>query len=301
MGVTAPARIGLGLVPTPLLPAPTLGAALGIDLWVKRDDLIGFASAGTKTRALELLVADALASGHDCFVGCGGPASNFCAGLVAAAARVGLPCYLVLYGSPPAPGRLQPSMVTFTGSPDRNAVEAEAALLATLLEREGRRPYVIPRGGSTAVGAGGSALAVAELDQPPARIVLAVGSGGTTAGMLAGVAAQGWPTIVTAAAVSRPVDETRARVLALAAACAERLGTAAPDPDQLEVHDAIGPGFGVASPESLAAAVLASRTEGLLLDETYTAKAMALLVRLAPTLQGRIVFWHTGGTVSHAS
>jgi D-cysteine desulfhydrase len=136
---------------------------------------------------------------------------------------------------------------------------------------------------------------------PPDRIVLAVGSGGTAAGLLAGVAAQGWLTVITAAAVSRPVDETRARVLDLAAACAARLGTAEPDPAQLEVHDAIGPGFGVAGPDDEAAAALGLATEGLQLDGTYTAKALALLVRLAPGLRGRVVFWHTGGTVSNAS
>lgn len=299
-------RRSLGILPTPLVAAPRLTAAAGTDVWLKRDDLIGFAQAGTKTRPLDLLLADAVAGGADCIVGCGGPGSNFTAAIAAAAAVTGLECHLVLHGS--EPDRAHPNLaaargwgaaVQFTGNPDREAVDDAAAAHGAALAVAGRRPYVVPRGGATAVGAAGAAAAVDELGpplggRPPGRIVVAAGSGTTAAGLLAGIAAAGWPTAVVAAAVSRPVGETESVILALAGACARRLGTPAPDPGALEVVDAIGPGFGAAGPADRKAATLALRTEGLLLDPTYTAKAFAALLRQQPSA-APTVFWHTGG------
>ena len=305
-------RTPLGILPTPLVRAERLNRAVGPgrDIWVKRDDLIGFAQAGTKTRPLEFLVADAVEAGSDCLVGCGGASSNFTAALAAAAAVAGLDCHLVLHGSPPP--QVHPNLaaacawgaaVLFTGSPDREAVEAAAAAQADVLEAAGRRPYLVPRGGATAVGAVGGAVAISELGpplggRPPGRIVVAAGSGTTAAGLLAGIASAGWPTVVVAAAVSRPVGETRAVILALAAACARRLGTPPPDGAALEVVDAIGPGFGVAGAADRQAAALALRTEGLVLDPTYTAKSFAALLRqpvTETTTTTATVFWHTGG------
>lgn len=298
-------RTALGILPTPLIRAERLSGALGIEVWLKRDDLIGFAQAGTKTRPLEHLVADALASGADCLVGCGGAGSNFTAAIAAAATVAGLDCHLVLHGTPGpnvhpnlAAARAWGATVHFTGNPDREAVDAAAADRGAALAAAGRRPYVVPRGGATAVGAAGGAAAVAELAAAfadgPARLVVASGSGTTAAGLLAGVAAQGWATTVVAAAVSRPVAETRRVVLDLAAACADRLGVTPPDQARLEVVDAVGAGFGIAGPASRAAADLGLRTEGLVLDPTYTAKALAVLAALPP-VDGPTVFWHTGG------
>jgi 1-aminocyclopropane-1-carboxylate deaminase/D-cysteine desulfhydrase-like pyridoxal-dependent ACC family enzyme len=301
----AVSRTALGILPTPLVAAPRLSAEVGFEVWLKRDDLIGFAQAGTKTRPLELLVADAVAAGADCLVGCGGAGSNFTAALAAAAAVAGLDCHLVLHGSP-AP-RVHPNLaaarawgatVSFTGDPDREAVDAAAAEAGAALAAAGRRPYVVPRGGATDVGAAGGAAGIDELAPTfppgPARIVVAAGSGTTTAGLLVGVWAHGWATGIVAAAVSRPVDETRSVVLGLAASCARRLGVAPGPARTLEVIDAIGPGFGLAGPEARAAAPLGLRTEGLVLDPTYTAKAFAVLAALPP-VDGPTVFWHTGG------
>ena len=94
-------RLPLGVLPTPLVRAPRLGTRLGAEVWVKRDDLCGFAFGGHKTRVVEVLLADALAGGHDGIVGCGGPASNLCSTLAAGAAHAGLGCTLVLHGGPP--------------------------------------------------------------------------------------------------------------------------------------------------------------------------------------------------------
>jgi D-cysteine desulfhydrase len=305
MNVLAQPRVALGIVPTPLVAADRLREATGVEVWLKRDDLIGFAQAGTKTRPLEFLVADAVAGGHDCLVGCGGAGSNFIAALAAAAAVTGLGCHLVLYGrrAPQAhpnvaAARAWGATVRFTDDPDRETVDSAAADHGAWLAMQGRRPYVIPRGGATAVGALGGAAAVAELEgplggEPPARIVVAAGSGTTAAGLLVGLAERGWPTTVVAAAVSRPVIETRAVIVGLAESCAALLGVPSPGPASLEVVDAIGPGFGVASAGADAAADLALRNEGIILDPTYTAKAFAVL--LAHPRDGATVFWHTGG------
>lgn len=301
---------GFGIEPTPLVRARRLGEAVGVEVWLKRDDLIGFAQAGTKARPLEFLVGDALAGGCDWLVGCGGASSNFIAAVAAAAAMAGLGCHLVLHGRPTraahpnlAAARSWGAVVEFTGDPDRESVEAAAAARGAALAAQGLHPYVLPRGGATAVGACGGAAAVAELHEPlgglpPARIVVAAGSGTTAAGLLVGLAEQGWPTVVVAAAVSRPAIVTRSVITRLAGDCAALMGVAPPADACLEVVDAIGAGFGVASPVSKEAAQLALRTEGIVLDPTYTAKAFAVLVgrgRAGLDADGTTVFWHTGG------
>ncbi|HEX3425256.1 MAG TPA: pyridoxal-phosphate dependent enzyme [Acidimicrobiales bacterium] len=308
--MTPGSRFPLGIEPTPLMPSVRLGDVLGVEVWWKRDDLIGFAQAGTKTRPLEFLVADALDGGYDCLVACGGPSSNFIAAVAAAAAVAHLDCHVVLFGTPPrsahpnlGAARAWGAQLHFTGDPDRESIDAEAARHGSRLAAQGRRPYVLPRGGATAVGALGCAVAVRELDGPlrgeaPSRIVVAAGSGTTTAGLLVGLALLGWTTTIVAAAVSRPVAETRTVILRLAGLCCRRLGIPDPNPAKLEVIDALGPGFGIPGPEDTAAADLALRTEGIVLDPTYTAKAFAVLVDRASHERrgdGVTVFWHTGG------
>jgi 1-aminocyclopropane-1-carboxylate deaminase/D-cysteine desulfhydrase-like pyridoxal-dependent ACC family enzyme len=123
--------------------------------------------------------------------------------------------------------------------------------------------------------------------------VLAVGSGGSCAGLLA--AGPPWP--VLGVSVSRPLPEITGKVRALAQACARLLGNPPPRNDLVEIVDARGPGFGVASPADRAAARLALHTEGLLLDDTYGAKAFAVLIKRVSAASGPVVFWHTGGLV----
>lgn len=309
-------HIALGIFPSPLVAAPRLGPRLGLDLLIKRDDLIGFAQAGTKTRALEYLLGDALHGSCDCVVGCGGLRSNFLPALAAAARVAGIDCHLVVFGDPFGGPRANLAMarawgaeVVFTGDPAPEGVDDAAAAYASGLISAGRRPYVLPRGGATAIGVLGAA-AVAELDEalggiPPARIVVAAGSGGTAAGLAVGIAAHRWPTIVVATAVSRSLDATRSVIAELAAGGAQRLGTARPAPAAVEVLDAIGPGFHVASADGDAAAAVALATEGLVLDATYTAKAMAVTAARAAAepfgRPGTTVFWHTGGLISAVS
>jgi D-cysteine desulfhydrase len=309
--VSPPARFPLAALPTPLHRAERLERALGgPPVYLKRDDLTGFALAGNKARQLELLVGEAAAQGCDSLVTGGGPGSNFCQAAAAAARVAGLRCVLVLYGSEPpatpanlALARAFGAEVRFTDRPERESVDPALEAAAAELRAEGCRPYLVPRGGATAVGAAAYALAAAELAAQldaarvvPALVLVATGSGGTQAGLVAGTLAGGHPWRVVGASVSRPPQECAARVLALAGGAADLLGLPRPDAGHVEVHDVRGPGYGVPSAEGERAAGLAAATEGLLLDPVFTAKALALLARLVRDgADGQLVFWHTGG------
>ena len=314
IAVDVAARFRLAVLPTPLIRAPRLAEVVGAgELYVKRDDLTGFALAGNKARPLEFLLADAIAGGADTLVTGGAPGSNFCAAAAAAARRAGLGCELVIAGQPGPPGHLGSSgpalalarswgaVVRWTGVPERDSVDAGLPAAAAELAAGGRRPYLIPRGGATGLGAVGYALAAVELREQLAsygvdtvQVVVAVGSGGTLAGLVAGNVLMGRPLRLAGASVSRPPEETAGRVLALAREC---LSLVSPGdhvrPDDVVVTDARGPGHGLASPEGTAAAEQAMRTEGLMVDPVYTAKALAPVSRYAAG--GNVVFWHTGG------
>jgi 1-aminocyclopropane-1-carboxylate deaminase/D-cysteine desulfhydrase-like pyridoxal-dependent ACC family enzyme len=303
--VTLP-RFPLAVLPTPLHRAHRIEAVLGSGpLLLKRDDLIGFGVAGNKARALEYLIGAALAEGADVVVTGGGPGSNFCSAAAMAARAAGLGCELVVWGDPGGAANIALAIaagatVVPTGSDDREAVDALVQERAAALRAAGRRPYAVPRGGSTPLGAVGFALAAAELaaqlDQTPALVVLAVGSGGSIAGLAAG----GLTAPVLGVSVSRPPAAIEAHVKELAEGCAALLG--APPPVLPELVDARGPGFGTASPRERERARLALRTEGLLLDETYGAEAFSAAVdRLLADPGGPVVYWHTGGLLSAAS
>jgi 1-aminocyclopropane-1-carboxylate deaminase/D-cysteine desulfhydrase-like pyridoxal-dependent ACC family enzyme len=327
IAVDVAARFRLAVLPTPLIRAPRLAEVVGAgELYVKRDDLTGFAFAGNKARPLEFLLADAIAEGADTLVTGGAPGSNFCAAAAAAARRAGLGCELVIAGQPGPPGQLGSSgpalalarswgaAVRWTGVPERDSVDAGLPAAAAELAACGRCPYLIPRGGATGPGAIGYALAAGELCEQlaahgadAARVVVAAGSGGTLAGLVAGNVLMGRPLRLIGASVSRPPGETAGRVLALAQECLHLLarsglpGLASTEtlsgddvrPQDVVVADARGPGHGLASPEGAAAAEQAMRTEGLMVDPVYTAKALALVSRHADG--GDVVFWHTGG------
>jgi D-cysteine desulfhydrase len=314
IGVDVAARFRLAALPTPLIRAPRLAEVVGAgELYVKRDDLTGFAFAGNKARPLEFLLADAIAEGADTLVTGGAAGSNFCAAAAAAARRAGLGCELVIAGQPGPPGHLGPSGpalalarswgagVRWTGAPERDSVDAGLPAAAAELAARGRRPYLIPRGAATGRGAVGYALAACELREQlaahgvdGARVVVAVGSGGTLAGLVAGNVLMGRPLRLIGASVSRPAEETAGRVLRLARECLALLSSGDDaGPGDVLVADARGPGHGLASPEGTAAAEQAMRTEGLMVDPVYTAKALALVSRHADG--GDVVFWHTGG------
>lgn len=322
-------RTPLATLPTPLLAAPRLSEAVGVEVWVKRDDLTGLLFGGNKTRKLEFLCGEALARGADILVTGGGAGSNHVQLTAAACARLGLGCVVVCYGDPPPSDplglrvtRRLGAEVVFTGSPDRTSVDTRLEEVAAKLTADGRHPYLIPRGGASAVGAVGYAAAAVELAEQlgaagvsAATVLLATGSCGTQGGLVAGAsilcdvlpptAAQRHresddPRLaVVGVPVSRPPEEVVERVARLATGCAERLGSGrvfgADDVHLLGGY--LGPGYGKASPEGDEAALLAARTEGLLLDPVFTAKAMAALVAEARAgrLAGPVVFLYTGG------
>lgn len=309
-----PPRFPLAVLPTPLVQAPRLEKALGTGpVLVKRDDLTGFAAGGNKTRALEYLLGRAVADRCDVLVTGGGAGSNFCPAAAVAARAAGLDCELIVWGqvrgSPnlaiasAAGACLRPA-----GDGPREAVDTAIQVRAGQLAAAGRRPFPVPRGGSNPLGAVGFAIAAAELAAQldryaltapapavaaPALVVLAVGSGGSCAGLLA--AGPPWP--VLGVSVSRPLPEITGKVRELAQACARLLGNPPPRFERCEIVDARGLGFGVASPADRDVARLALHTEGLLLDDTYGAKALAVLAARAGAAGGPVVFWHTGGSV----
>jgi D-cysteine desulfhydrase len=300
--LTPPARFPLAVLPTPLVRAPRLSAALDREVWIKRDDLTGFALGGNKVRALEVLMAEALDQRCDHVVGGGGPGSNLCSTLAAAAATAGLGCTLVLHGSEPRVAHPNLAMMRafgartcFTGDPDRASTPEHAAAAADRLRSRGRRPYVVARGAASGPGATAYALAAEELacqlTFPPAHVVAAVGSGGTIGGLLAGWATFGIPGTLVGVAVSRPLVETRREVIRLSCEAASALGAGEPDIGRLRLLDGLGAGFGRADRTTWDAAGLALRTEGIMADTTYVARALAVLGSLA----GPLVLWHTGG------
>ncbi|GAB2695165.1 1-aminocyclopropane-1-carboxylate deaminase/D-cysteine desulfhydrase [Kitasatospora kifunensis] len=306
-------RIGLTAAPTPLQPAPRLSRKLGAEIWFKRDDLTGTGLGGNKVRALEYLVADALARGSDCLVTGAGTQSNWAMLAALAARRCGLDPYLVYYGSPCEPtgnhalAELIGADIRFTGSAQRVSVDTTIDELADQLATAGRRPYRLPRGGATALGACGYVRASLELaaqllaaDLSPEMVWLATGSCGTQAGLLAGARLLGTPYRVTGVTVSRPAAECAERVAALTTQVTEVLAippTAADSGDVVIVDGYGGPGYGLPSGAGDDAARLVARTEGIFLDPVFGAKSMAALIDAARQgrIAGPVVFLVSGG------
>ena len=323
--VAALPRLELGVKPSPLQRAPRLSQRLGLEVWLKRDDLLGPAFGGNKVRKLEFLLADAVAQGADCVITCGAAQSNH-ARLTAACARlVGLEPYLVLRSleTPPRQGNL--FLDDLLGAhvqiePQRRSVDLYAAahVLADRLRAEGRTPYFIPVGGSVPIGDVAYAGALLELDAqagdaglPPTTVFHASSSGGTQAGLSLGAAAlasAGRPWRVLGVDVDGDPEAIREHVIALtrdtATLLADRTGYVVPDPVP-HVHvlpGYAGDGYGVVSDIGREAIRLLAQTEAIFVDAVYSGKALAALI--AETRARRIppgspvLFWHTGGAPS---
>jgi len=306
-------------LPTPLEPLPRLSAELGgPQLLVKRDDLTGLAFGGNKTRKLEFLLGQAQADGADTLVTAGGVQSNHCRQTAAAAARHGLGCALVLQrrvasnhqgyerGGNVLLARLAGAEVHRV---ERDVdIPRELERVAHEVRRAGRRPFVIPIGGSTPVGALGYVVAGLELlaqaeaqGRPVDAIVHAAGSGGTQAGLLVAAQMLAADVRVIGISVSEPAAALSETVAELAGRTARLLGTAAPPRTAVEVLDGyIGADYGQPTAGMRAALHACAALEGLYLDPVYSGKAMAGLIDLVR--RGRfasdqsVVFLHTGGT-----
>jgi len=309
-------RVHLAALPTPLEHAPRLSKALGVELYLKRDDNTGLAVGGNKARKLEYLVGDALARGCDTLLTTGGPQSNHCRMTAAAAAKVGMECHLVFTSSEIEVRQgnllldeLLGANLHFLGSDDGQLATQRMQELASELEAEGKSPYIVPLGGSNSVGAVGYIRAIKELvDQADEAaisfdyIIHASGSAGTQAGLLAGVAAFGLPIQVLGMSVSRPKARLSGEVYDLCQKTLHRVGlNAAIAQEDVHVFDEyIGQGYGRPTDLSREALQLFARLEGVIIDPVYTAKAAAGLLDL--TRKGtiakgsKVVFWHTGGS-----
>lgn len=311
-----PRRLTLAHLPTPLQPLPRLSRELGVDLRVKRDDLTGSHLSGNKIRKLEYLLADAVDQRATHVITCGGVQSNHCRATALAAAPLGLRAELLLrtpHGlrdelpNPPTGNvyldRLVDAAIHPTsphGYQSRDAIMRDIA--DGVRDRDGV-PYVIPEGGSNALGALGYVDAAHELltqcEAPPDTVVVATGSGGTLAGLALGFEAAGVQTRALGVAVCDDRAYFRAIVDAIADD-ARRYGLPVLGAERYDVIEGFqGRGYGLATPDELAFLATIARDDGLVLDPVYTNKALLALVsalRADPTAFGqRVVFIHTGG------
>lgn len=315
-------RVRLAHLPTPLEPMERLSALLGGPrLWIKRDDCTGLSTGGNKTRKLEFLVADALSKGADTLITQGATQSNHARQTAAAAAKFGMECHLLLEdrtrdASPDYTlngnvllDRLHGA--TISKRPGGADMAAELADLEARLREAGRKPYVIPGGGSNPVGALGYANAALELVSQAndrgleiAHLVHATGSAGTQAGLVAGLVALNAAIPILGVSVRAPRERQQATVLDLAQRTAEHLGLPGlVRSEHVEVNsDYVGPGYGLPTPGMREAVKLLAQTEGLLLDPVYTGKGMAGLIDLvrkgAFKKDSDVVFLHTGGSAA---
>ncbi len=316
MRLPALPRFPLAQLPTPLEEAPRLSDALGgVRVLVKRDDLTGLALGGNKTRKLEYLLGDALAAGATVVLTEGPVQSNHCRQTAAAAARAGLRCILVLSSADEHPSPQGNLLLDHLFGAEIHLVrtrEERTRLLEQLAWKRaecGERPYVIPTGGSTPIGAAAYVRAALELAQQlieqqvhPTRLFLASStSGGTHAGLALGAKLLGDPFRIVGVAVEHDAETIRQRVLMLANETAEILGLAVrlASADVLVDDRWIGPDYGIPDASTIEAMTLAARTEGLVLDPVYTGKALAGLIghaRAGEIEPGEtVVFLHTGG------
>lgn len=297
--------LSLARLPTPTEHLTRLSAALGVEVWVKRDDLTGFGLSGNKVRKLDGLLAQAQARGATDLLTTGGLQSNHCRATAVAARRLGLTPHLLLRGTLPDVPDSNLLLDQLLGAQLRTCTAAQYAtqrdeLLAswaTELREAGRVPYVIPEGGSNGLGAMAFVHALTELPHDVAfdHIVCAVGSGGTVAGLALGAP----PGVVQGVAVCDDRATFSARVHQIADDA--RAHGAGPLPAEgvgwQIVEGFQGPAYAVATPEVWRTIRMVAELEGLLLDPVYTGKAMHALVTQARAgrWRGRILFWHTGG------
>ncbi|MBY8821266.1 D-cysteine desulfhydrase family protein [Sphingomonas colocasiae] len=314
------ARLPLAHLPTPLERLSALtGDAWGVRLFVKRDDCTGLGFGGNKTRKLEFTLGHALAAGATTLITSGAWQSNHVRQTAAAAARTGLNCHVVISD---AVGRETEAYCAsgnmllhglfgahlHLAEDDGDATTRCMDRLANEAMARGETPYIVPLGASDGIGSLGYAECARELlaqceaqSVAPTAIVLATGSGGTHAGLLAGLRLLGSRVRVIGISVSEPADVKFDKVRGIADAmldlCGASRGTVS-DTDIVVLDDYTGPGYAIPTEEANQAIRTLAAREGLLVDPVYTAKALAGLLDLLERgrLTGDVVFLHTGGT-----
>jgi D-cysteine desulfhydrase len=308
-------RVRLAHLPTPVIKIPALDARLGVDLWIKRDDVTGGAEAGNKLRKLELLLARAIADGSNVVLTCGGIQSNHARATALSCARLGLRCVVFLRmtdETAPMPFSGNVLLDRFAGAEVRringeqyrdrdNLMKTHGQLLAT----RGEKPFVVPEGGSNALGSLGYTLAMKELREqidlglcPSFDVIVhACGSGGTAAGVALGAKRYGVSKRVRTFAVCDDRAYFEKRIAGIIRDARAIVELAEPE---VEVDDtAKGPAYAIATREQRAFIVDIARASGLVLDPVYTGKAFFGLASAiksgAIEVGSKVLFLHTGG------
>lgn len=313
-------RLRFAHLSTPLEPMPALSKLLGgPNLWIKRDDCTGLAGGGNKTRKLEFLMGDAIEKGADTIITQGATQSNHARQTVAIATKMGMECHLLLEdrtgskdedynynGNVMLDQLLGASLSKYPADTDMNEAMED---LAETLRAKGKKPYIIPGGGSNPTGALGYVNAALELLTQANdmglkidRVVHATGSAGTQAGLVTGLVASNSLIPVLGIGVRAPREAQEANVFRLAQHTAEHLGLPGivKREDVVANCDYVGAGYGIPTKSGIEAIELFACTESILLDPVYSAKGAAGLIDLIGTgcfnKDENIVFLHTGGS-----
>ncbi len=315
-------RVTLGHLPTPLEPLHRLSEELGGPrIWIKRDDCTGLATGGNKTRKLEFLMGEALELGADTILTQGATQSNHARQTAAAAARLGLTCHLLLEdrtGSDNADYNFNGNVLldqlvgaSISTRPGGSDMQKEMEELADRLKADGKRPYIIPGGGSNPVGALGYVNAAMELAYQAncmnldiANIVHATGSTGTQGGLLAGLSMINSDIEVLGISVKAPKQVQEENVFDMARRTCDYMGIGdiVEREDVVVNSDYVGGGYGVPTDSMVEAVTMLARLEGILLDPVYSGKGMAGMIdqvrKGAFDADSNIVFIHTGGAAA---
>jgi D-cysteine desulfhydrase family pyridoxal phosphate-dependent enzyme len=303
-------RLNFAHLPTPIEELPRLSKALGGPrLLIKRDDQTGLAFGGNKTRKLEFLVAEALEQGARMLISGGALQSNHCRQTAAAAARFGLECILVLNGEMPDQPSANLLLDQMFGAEIVTVADRayrDQTLQATFdkAAATGRKPYLVPYGGSSPTGALGYAFAVEEFMKQNVQadwMVFGTSSGGTHAGLVLGQRVFGFQGNVLGISIDESEEWLKTQVSALASEASEKMGERIEftPADVAANADYCGAGYGVLTDAEREAVQLFAKYEGLLLDPVYTGRAAAGMIDLIRKgffeKDDTILFWHTGG------
>jgi D-cysteine desulfhydrase len=310
-------RIELANVPTPLLKLERLSEEIGVELWVKRDDLTGLLESGNKIRKLEFLLGDALAQSADTLITCGTLQSNCCRAVAAVAARLGLRAMLALKGEAPdeADGnhlldRLLGAEIHYCSDAQWERVDDVLWDLAARARSEGRVPYIIPESGATVVGALGYVVCGQEIASQIAHgapdfdtIAITAFSGGSQAGLLMAKQLTGLRAEIVSIPIAWAADRVRDYVAEIVDEARRRYDLSVEVPREIRLLDGCqGAGRAAVREAELETVVHVARREGIVLDPVYTAKAFRGLLdalKQAPGELGRrVCFIHTGGIFS---
>lgn len=316
MGLSTQPRERIATLPTPLQHAPRLSESLGgPQIYIKRDDLTGLALGGNKTRKLEYLIADAKLQGATHVITLGGAQSNHVRQTAAAARLAGMRAVLILTASVPEPEVQGNLLLDVLLGAEYHVVESAAehdeaiATISDELRAKGHVPYVIPVGGSNAIGALGYVSAMLELTYQlwqqsinPNALYFATGSGGTQGGLVLGAKLYGAGFALRGVTVSGSSTDVTIKVMSVVEAACDLLGIPKPvEPGDVVCLDQfVGAGYGAPTPGGLEAIKLLAQTEGILLDTVYTAKAFSGMIADIRagmyTADDTLVFLHTGGS-----